>query len=86
MPCVNHCAVPQAFLVDGSDSVSPKDFTLAKEFVKTVAGRFSLGEDKQQVAMATFSGWFNNVKARKRQPDDNDKCPPDADGVEMFCE
>ena len=71
----------QAFLVDGSDSIDPADFLLAKDFVKTVASRFTLGKDKQQVAMVTYSGWFASEKPGATKNSVNNQCDQG-----MFCE
>jgi len=51
-----------AFLIDGSDSINPSDFHLAKEFIGTVAQRFDLERGTQQLAMTMFSGWFLRVR------------------------
>lgn len=68
------------FLIDGSDSIKPADFYLAKEFIRTVSQRFDLERGTQQLAMTIFSGWFLRQKeeagiAFKPVNSDGKTCP-----------
>jgi hypothetical protein len=64
-------AIDLAFVVDGSDSIIPEDYDLAKLFVRTVAQRFNFGPEgggKQQMSMITFSGHFLSYTEANKPP------------------
>ena len=47
------------FLLDSSDSVGPKNFDLALDFVNNITKNFFIGADSVQVGVATFSTGFS---------------------------
>ena len=51
-------AADVAFLLDGSASMNASTFNRSLDFVAGVAEHFRLGPDLTQLAMLTFSGYF----------------------------
>ncbi|XP_051872825.1 collagen alpha-6(VI) chain-like isoform X2 [Pristis pectinata] len=58
------CDLQQAdivFLMDGSGSISPKDFDLMKSFLSNQIGMFTVNSTKIQIGLAQFSSHFQKV-------------------------
>jgi hypothetical protein len=62
-------AADVAFLLDGSASMNASTFERSLDFVAGVAEHFQLGPDLTQLAMLTFSGYFEFAnQASQRDP------------------